>query len=348
MAVPNTGPLGLRAQIGNEFYGNVTGSNISIHEMAVAEGFETPDAFSEFYGYSSVVTVTLNGGQDKTGTPGSSGFGSLYFDVSAPSGRGFTNSDASAASLNAGLPSAFTSNFQRTGTSNGRWYITTPDGNFPNDNYALQSGDFTISNPSTPLYTLSVTWTGTWTGTSNSTVFQGSQAGVGVGRSIPYGIALLWSDNGQGSGSGVSVTGFGAGSVSQGVSAYRTMNGNFSTTVSTYGNSSDMWAATPFGAIPAPPWGNPPTTYRGAAFAQAAYGTNSSVDPRVSANLSFNWGNGQDNRGIYIDRGPGYAQYFSSWFAGGIPPTGTYYVQMQSNHQLNTSIATSPSWPYSV
>ena len=51
MAIPNSGPLGLRATIGNEFYGNATGSDISIHEMSVAEGFSTPDSFAEFYGY---------------------------------------------------------------------------------------------------------------------------------------------------------------------------------------------------------------------------------------------------------------------------------------------------------
>ena len=48
MAIPNSGPLGLRAQIGNEFYGNATGSDISIHEMSQAEGFSTPDTFAEF------------------------------------------------------------------------------------------------------------------------------------------------------------------------------------------------------------------------------------------------------------------------------------------------------------
>ena len=218
MAVPNSGPLGLRAQIGNEFYGNVTGSDISIHTMAVAEGYETPDAFSEFYGYSSVVTVTLDGGQSRTGSPGSSGFGSMTFNVNAPSGKGFTNSDANAAAINAGLPTpTFTANFSRTGTSSGRWYISTPDGNFPDDNYALQTGNMTISNPSTNLYTLSVTFSGTYTGTSNSTVFQGETASVS--RSQSHGtVGLIYNSNANVPSvtSGLSYNTFGAQSVTQG------------------------------------------------------------------------------------------------------------------------------------
>ena len=336
MAVPSSGPLGLRSNLGLEVFGNETGSDISLHALALDAGFSTPDEMSEFYGYTSEVTVSLNGGQSRTGSPGSSGFGSMYFDVSAPSGRGFTNTDAGNASINSGLPSAFTYNFSRTGTSTGRYYITTPDGNYPNDSYALQSSNFTVSTPSTPLYTLTVSFSGTFTGTGSSTVFQGSNAGVGRNRTSSF--ATLYNNNATGSGSGVSVSGYGSSQVNQGVGASRSMNGNFSTNVSTNASSSDQWARVPSGGINSPPWGNG-GSQNAQAFVTCYYPSQSLVDSRVSACCQFNFSTGvQQNYGLWIrpDATNSFYQHFT-------PGSGTYTVSVKSNHPLGSTIGSASS-----
>ena len=331
MAVPNSGPLGLRAQIGNEFYGNVTGSDISIHEMSQAEGFETPDTFSEFYGYSSAVTVTLDGGQSRTGAPGSGGFGSMTYNVTAPSGNGFTNSDANAASINAGLPTpTFSANFNRTGTSTGRWSISTPDGNFPNDSYALQSGDWTISQPSTPLYTLSVTFSGTYSGTSTSTVFQGSNASVGRSQSHST-VGLLYTNgaNVPSLSSTLTANPFGGpGTTTQGANITRTMNSNFSGNATVFAPGNDTWARTPSAWVAAPPWGNPTgVVQNGQTFYQFYYPNSTLVDPRVTGNIRFNGPFGQTEQGTPISIGNN-----NQFKSQPLPGTGTFSVSLHSNH----------------
>lgn len=61
MAVPNSGELELRNDIGNEVYGNVTGSDISLHDMSEYAGFSTPDAMSDFYGWSNIELPAVSG-----------------------------------------------------------------------------------------------------------------------------------------------------------------------------------------------------------------------------------------------------------------------------------------------
>jgi hypothetical protein len=53
MAVPSSGELELRGDIALEVYGTATGSDISLGAMSDLAGFPTPDAMSDFYGYSS-------------------------------------------------------------------------------------------------------------------------------------------------------------------------------------------------------------------------------------------------------------------------------------------------------
>lgn len=53
MALPSSGQLGF-GQIATELYGS-TGSNRSLRDMSANVGFSTPDAVSEFYGYSKPV-----------------------------------------------------------------------------------------------------------------------------------------------------------------------------------------------------------------------------------------------------------------------------------------------------
>lgn len=65
MAVPSSGQLKLRGNgdgtgIGEEVFGNVTGSNISLHAMSIDAGFTTPDPMGEFYGYSACTIATFD------------------------------------------------------------------------------------------------------------------------------------------------------------------------------------------------------------------------------------------------------------------------------------------------
>lgn len=62
MAVPSSGELELRGDIALEVYGSATGNNISLGTMSDLVGFASPDAMTDFYGYSSAVapSVTTN------------------------------------------------------------------------------------------------------------------------------------------------------------------------------------------------------------------------------------------------------------------------------------------------
>lgn len=53
MPVPSSGPLGLRSDIALEVDGSATGTNVSLRALSNTAGFVTPDAMSEFRGYSS-------------------------------------------------------------------------------------------------------------------------------------------------------------------------------------------------------------------------------------------------------------------------------------------------------
>lgn len=81
MAVPSSGPLELYGDIGTEL--GVAQSNVSLGSMSDTAGFPAPDAMSEFYGYSSGVTIDFwmaagggGGGSDNYwGTRGGGGGG---------------------------------------------------------------------------------------------------------------------------------------------------------------------------------------------------------------------------------------------------------------------------------
>jgi len=61
MAVPSSGQLRLRADIYTEVYSTPnSGNNISLHSSAITAEFTSPDAMSEFYGYSAVVAPTVS------------------------------------------------------------------------------------------------------------------------------------------------------------------------------------------------------------------------------------------------------------------------------------------------
>lgn len=59
MAVPSSGPLKLRGDINLEVNGNVTDTNVALHQLSLDAGFSAPDAMSDFYGYSSVVPPSV-------------------------------------------------------------------------------------------------------------------------------------------------------------------------------------------------------------------------------------------------------------------------------------------------
>lgn len=62
MAVPSSGQLRLRGDIALEVYGNATGTNISLGTMSDVAGFASPDAMTDFYGWTNAVapSVTTN------------------------------------------------------------------------------------------------------------------------------------------------------------------------------------------------------------------------------------------------------------------------------------------------
>ena len=59
MAVPSSGQLRLRGDIGLEIDGVATGINLSLRALSLAAGKSAPDSMSEFYGYSSAVAPSV-------------------------------------------------------------------------------------------------------------------------------------------------------------------------------------------------------------------------------------------------------------------------------------------------
>ena len=81
MALNTTGKLELRGDgtegtgIGNEVYGNVTGSNISLAQVSISAAFSAPHSMAEFYGYSSnnpATSVYLRDNYGQTTNPNQS------------------------------------------------------------------------------------------------------------------------------------------------------------------------------------------------------------------------------------------------------------------------------------
>ena len=130
MAVPSSGELELRGDIALEVYGSATGSNISLGTMSDLAGFSSPDAMTDFYGYSSSVapsvttnaisnvaetSVTLNGNVTSDGgaTITERGF---YFGTNSSSPTNNTKYTVS------GTTGAYTNN--RTGLSGSTTYYS--------------------------------------------------------------------------------------------------------------------------------------------------------------------------------------------------------------------------------
>lgn len=59
MAVPSSGPLKLWDSIWNQEIGDAKGNN-SLHGAAIYAGFSTPDAMSDFYGWSDVIAPSVS------------------------------------------------------------------------------------------------------------------------------------------------------------------------------------------------------------------------------------------------------------------------------------------------
>ena len=95
MAVPSSGPLELRGDINLEVNGNVTDTNVALHQLSLDAGFSTPDAMSDFYGYTSVVLPTVYTQSAQVGT----NFMRLYGCIDATGGenvsRGFYHGTSS-------------------------------------------------------------------------------------------------------------------------------------------------------------------------------------------------------------------------------------------------------------
>lgn len=353
MAIPLSGSLGLRSSIALEVFGNNTGSDISLRAMADAAGFSTPDEMGEFYGYSSVVTVTLDGGQSRTGTPGASGFGSMTFDVTAPSGRGYTSTDRANATLT-GLPSAFVASFATTGTSTGRWSITTTDGNFPDDDYALLTANFSISNPSTPIYTFTANWQGyqgSPSATTSTTAFQG--CGASLNRSTSTGIGCVFFQPAAANAPSpfiANATGVGGINASTNVSI-SALNSNCSTNVSyTHSPGYQTDAQPPSAVIQHPPWNfgtgcavGDPTT-----FTQIYYNPGQTcIDNRVRAHVCISLNGGSTNCQWYsfnnarIDNQSGINRFYQPGNIWPNPEEGQYCVFVNTNHPNYSTIAQS-------
>lgn len=154
MAVPNSGQLRLRADINLEVNGNNTDSNVALHSLAQSAGFSTPDAMSDFYGYSSAVqpTVTSNNG--------------AATDASITA-RGTVNSDGGATITQRGFRFGTNSS---SATSNPAYSVSGTTGNF--------SRGFPTPSSSTRYY---------WAYATNSigTTF-GSRITIATGVPISY------------------------------------------------------------------------------------------------------------------------------------------------------------------
>ena len=106
MAVPSSGPLQLYGDIGTEL--GVAQSNVSLHGMSQTAGFTTPDAMSEFYGYSpstcldpfgdgsGISLYKLNGNAtDESGLTSPTVTGTTWVAAKYNQGAQFSNSTSS-------------------------------------------------------------------------------------------------------------------------------------------------------------------------------------------------------------------------------------------------------------
>jgi len=122
MPVPSSGELELRGDIALEVYGNATGNNISLGAMSDLAGFASPDAMTDFYGYSSLVSPSVTTNAMSVGETTATLSGNVTSDGGAAiTERGFYFGTISASPTNntkytvSGTTGSYTNN--RTGLS---------------------------------------------------------------------------------------------------------------------------------------------------------------------------------------------------------------------------------------
>ena len=307
--------------------------------------------------YPNVVTVSLDGGQSQTGTPGQP-MTPFTWSISSTdtANYGFTTANESAATLT-GLPSGWVGTYANSAGSiptTGTWSITTVDGNFPTTSINILTSSLTRNNPETGFGTLSVTFTGNSTfqgisGTYSGTAFIGSTATAGATApttsgntglgctDIGYVMSSFWSGSISTTVSGgtASISGVGntciSVSTSVTIGAIGTVSGT-STYTCGYATGAQTPSRTVLSGINAPPWQGG-TSDGPQALARSWYAISSDpVDSRASYQLRFDM-----NGGTYTTPtiyGLGVSSGFGGWqsFSVGGTGSGTYTVELQSTY----------------
>ena len=308
--------------------------------------------------YPNVVTVSLDGGQSQTGTPGQRMTGFTWSISSTDTANyGFTTANESAATLT-GLPSGWAGTYANGAGSiptTGTWSITTVDGNFPTTSINILTSSLTRNNPETGFGTLSVTFTGNSTftgisGTSSAQAFIGSTASAGATAPTTSGntglgctdIGYIMSSSFSGSvsttvsGGTASISGAGATAISVSTSvtigAIGTVSGTTTYTCG-YATGAQTPARVVSSGINAPPWSGG-TSQGPQALARSwhASGLTDPVDYRATYQLRFDMSAGTyTTPKIYP---LGVSGGFGGWQSYSVSGTGagTYTVELQSTY----------------
>ncbi len=317
--------------------------------------------------YPNVVTVSFDGGQSQTGTPGQpmTAF-TLAVSSTDTANYGFTAANAAAATLT-GLPTGWVATYANAAGSiptSGTWSITTGDGNFPTTGINILSSSLTRNNPETGFGTLSVTYTGNSTftgisGTYTSTQFIGSTASAGATAPTTSGnaglgttdIGYVISSSFSGSvsttvsGGTASISGVGGTAISVSTSitigAIGTVSGTTTYTCG-YATGSQTPSRTVLSGINAPPWSGG-TSNGPQALARSWYNQNDvdPVDYRASYRLKFDINGGTyTNPTIYpLSVSSGFGGWTSYSVSG--TGSGTYTATVQSTYGSRPE---NPTW----
>lgn len=238
MAVPNSGPLGLRAEIGLEVYGNVTGSNISLHQLAQLAEFTVPDEMGEFYGYTSISipVATASAVSNVTGTSFRMN-GSVTNEAGDITARGFYYATGNRTVSYLQASGTKTSDGTGAGSFN-RTISASASTTYSYCAYGTSEVGEGVSASrilftTLARYTFTVTFSnyGPLNGTFSSTVDQGATAGVGRSSPAPVGEYINNNASGQAGGQYNAFNQF-----SWGLTLQKVMNANASGTV-TFNNS---------------------------------------------------------------------------------------------------------------
>ena len=327
--------------------------------------------------YPNEVTVSIDGTQSQTGSPGTP-MTALTWAISSTdvANYGFTTANESAATLTS-LPAGWVGTYANAAgdiPTTGTWTITTTDGKFPLTGVNIVTGSLTRSNPETGFGTLSVTNTGNSTftgisGTLTSTAFIGSVASVYAAAPVAVGASgqgntdigyMIDTSVGGWTGQLVSTT------VAGGSAAIETNNGNgsypaicgmtirTSLTIAAIGTVSGTttYTCNPYtswqtpstlilAGLNAPPWGGG-TSAGPQANADTWYtGTAANVDNRASYQLNFVVSGGTYatpvNYNTYIVQGGPSWTHYSIAGTG----SGTYTCTIQTTYGSRPD---SPAW----